>query len=339
MKTIDGVIAEIKADIKLRKMELAEMVERGEAAWTNAESKRSKAILREVTDLKYNLARAEDVKREEDENDRRMHDVHPSGAESPFKTASVHVGNEPHTYSRANDPKGDGKPFLNDVVAAYRGNPQANERLSRHMREVEVDRGYEERTAGYAGLVSNFPNLVVPAYLTSQYAAKPSAARPFADVYRHVDLPPQGLKVELAKANTSTTAALQTTELVAAGGGNYDADPLEISVQTAESWQLVLRQAIERGVITEQVVIGDMLDQMHALIDSTLLTQATTGLFDVATRIDASGSANDLTLCRCGFRQRLRCLRLCSIRASRRTLSSIPGVGSGLSRLSALPGR
>ena len=114
----------------------------------------------------------------------------------------------------------------------------------------------------------------------NEYAAKPSAARPFADICRHVDLPAEGMNVELAKGNTSATAALQTSELVAAGGGNYDADPLELSVQTAEAWQLVSRQAIERGRVTEHVVMGDMLDQIGALMDSTLITQTTTGLFD-----------------------------------------------------------
>ena len=46
-------------------------------------------------------------------------------------------------------------------------------------------------------------NLVVPSYLTSEYAAKPSAARPFADICRPVSLPAEGMKVELAKGNTS----------------------------------------------------------------------------------------------------------------------------------------
>ena len=93
------------------------------------------------------------------------------------------------------------------------------------------------------------------------------------------------MTVELATANTTSTAALQTSELVAAGGGNYDANPLQLTVQTSEAWQLVSRQAIERGRVTENVVLGDMLDQMNALLDKTLITQTTTGLFDSGTRI------------------------------------------------------
>ena len=195
------------------------------------------------------------------------------------------IGSEPRTYSRDSDPEGKGTAFLTDVVAAYRGSPQANERLSRHAREYEVDnKGRKTRAAGDVN-TGALPNLIVPQYLVSEYAAKPSNARPFADICRHVDLPQEGLKVEIAKGNTTSTAALQTSELVAAGGGNFDVDPLELSVQTAEAWQLVSRQAIDRGRVTEAVVMADMLDQVAALVDSTLITQTTTGLYDSGTRI------------------------------------------------------
>jgi hypothetical protein len=60
---------------------------------------------------------------------------------------------------------------------------------------------------------------------------------------------------------------------------------LQLSVQTAEAWQLVSRRAIDRGKVSEQVVVSDLMDQMGALLDATLLTQATTGLYDSGTRI------------------------------------------------------
>ena len=93
------------------------------------------------------------------------------------------------------------------------------------------------------------------------------------------------MTVELAKGNTSATAALQTSQLVAAGGGNFDVDPLSLTVQTSEAWQLVSRQSIDRGRVSESVVMNDILDQMGALLDSTLITQATTGLYDSGTRV------------------------------------------------------
>jgi HK97 family phage major capsid protein len=296
---IDGVISNIKAEIKLRKMELAEMIERGEresrTVMTAAENKRSKALFHEIDELKDKLARAEAVKVEDDEADMAARDIHPTDVRSPHKVATVHIGNEPRTYSRENDPEGKGTAFLTDVIGAFRGNPASNERLARHAREYEVDnKGRKTRAAGDVA-TGNLPNLVIPQYLVSLYAARPSAARPFADICRHEDLPAEGMKVELAKGNTSATAALQTTELTAAGGGNYDADPLELSVQTAEAWQLVSRQAIDRGRVTENVIMGDMLDQMAALLDSTLITQAATGLYASGTRITYDDASPTVT--------------------------------------------
>ena len=226
--------------------------------------------------------------------------VRRSDGSTPAYDEVMRVTSEARTYSRADDPDAKGTAFLTDVVAAYRGSPQANERLARHAREYEVDnKGRQTRAAGDV-TTGNLPNLVIPSYLVSEYAARPSAARPFADICRPVSLPPEGMKVELAKGNTSVTAGLQTTELVAGGGGNYDADPLELSVQTAEAWALVSRQAIDRGRVTENVVMSDMLDQMGALLDSALITQATTGLYDSGTRITYDSAsptvAEDLSL-------------------------------------------
>ena len=282
---INQMVIRARADVERLKTELRTLIE-GKNDLTDAEAKRSQELTRKLDIARGKLAEAEQVQAEEADFDHRAAEVHPTGAAPLTRaTADVRVTREPRTYSKDNDPQVKGGQFLGDVAAAYRGNPQANERLARHMREYEVDNPrYAERTAGYADS-TNFPNLVVPQYLVDQYAAKPSNARPFADICRHIDLPSQGMKVELAKGNTTTTAALQASELTAAGGGNFDADPLELSVQTAEAWQLLSRQAIERGTVTDEVVMNDMLDQMHALIDSTLLTQATTGLYDSGTRI------------------------------------------------------
>ena len=225
------------------------------------------------------LSRAREVEADEARIDAMSRDSRPTAADARLReagngTASFSVTSEPHTYARETDAKG--AHFLADVVNAYRGEPTAIERLARHQREYQVDNPRMERAAGDV-TTGSLPNPVVPSYLVSEYAAKPSAARPFADICRHVDLPAEGLKVEMAKGNTSATAALQTSELVAAGGGNFDADPLELSVQTAEAWQLISRQAIERGRVSEQIVLDDMLTQVGSLVDSTLITQATHG--------------------------------------------------------------
>ena len=149
----------------------------------------------------------------------------------------MRVGSEPRTYSRNTDPEGNGTAFLTDVIGAFRGNSQSTERLARHAREYEVDnKGRKTRAAGDV-TTGALPNLVIPSYL---YGPLRGQAERCATVRGHLSAgiaTPEGMKVELAKGNTSATAALQTSELVAAGGGNYDADPLELSVQTSEAWR------------------------------------------------------------------------------------------------------
>jgi hypothetical protein len=76
------------------------------------------------------------------------------------------VKSEERTYHRGNTY--DGGPFLQDVVrqTLFR-DVEAEQRLSRHMREERVERGkYLERAAGTGA----FAGLTVPQYLTEMYA-------------------------------------------------------------------------------------------------------------------------------------------------------------------------
>jgi hypothetical protein len=289
---ITEIIAGYERDIGRDRAEIKRMCESAELAGRSnlsaVEDQRAETLMAAIERNQASLARAKVIKAEEDEQESRLtetHKVTPASRSIAAYDDVIRIGSEPRTYSRDKDPEGTGVHFLNDVVAAFRGNPSANERLARHQRETEVDNPKRKERAAGDVTTGAFPNLVIPQFLVDQYAAKPTAARPFADVCRHIDLPAEGMKVELAKGNTTSTAALQATELVAPAGGNFDADPLELLVQTAEAWQLVSRQSIERGRVTEQIVVNDMLDQMNALVDSTLLTQTTTGLYDSGTRI------------------------------------------------------
>jgi hypothetical protein len=295
MQTIADLIAGIESDIRRDRAAIEGILDVAKSErrshLTATEDQHCELLIDAITRNQEKLERARALKAEEDQQEKRLDTVTyaPNRAERAGMQKYeqvVRIGQEPHTYSRDKDPEGKGTAFLTDVIGAYRGNPGSNERLSRHMREYEVDnKGRQTRAAGDV-TTGALPNLVIPSYLVSEYAAKPSAARPFCDNgMRHVDLPPEGMNVEIALGNTTATAALQTSELVAAGGGNFDVNPLEVPVKTAEAWQLVSRQAIDRGRVTEQVVIADMLDQVAALIDKTVITETTTGLHDASTRI------------------------------------------------------
>ena len=160
----------------------------GRSNLTQAEDIRCETFLAQIKSAKENrenaaaaLARAKVIQAEENASESRL-DVTRSTASNGTVARSaakydevMRVGSEPRVYSRADDPEGKGTAFLTDVIGAFRGNPQSNERLSRHAREYEVDnKGRQSRAAGDV-TTGSLPNLVVPSYLVSAYAAKPSA--------------------------------------------------------------------------------------------------------------------------------------------------------------------
>jgi hypothetical protein len=102
--------------------------------------------------------------------------------------------------------------------------------------------------------------------------------RPLANVMNNHNLPADGMTLNLSKITTATSAALQTTQLTDVSATSIGETDLAISVQTAAGQQLVSRQAIERGTGIEDVTMGDLQKRVATLIDSTVITQATTGL-------------------------------------------------------------
>jgi hypothetical protein len=305
---IESDLAQLDSQIENDRSAIQAMLDTASAqrrnALTMAEDAKADALFKSIETARAArrrkegaLAQARAVEDDENRLEERLNVTHKTGAPrqngtgKPAYDEVARIGSEPRVYSRDNDPEAKGIPFITDLISSFRGDANASERIARHGREYEVDnQGRKTRAAGDV-TTGAFPNLVIPQYLVNEYAAKPSSARPFADICRHVDLPPEGMTVSLAKGNTTSTAALQATELVAPAGGNFDADPLNLTVQTAEAWQLVSRQAIERGKVTESLVLNDMLDQMHGLIDNTLITQTTTGLYDSGTRITYDSAA------------------------------------------------
>jgi hypothetical protein len=328
--TIDNLIEQYEGKVRASKraaIDIKDIAEEEGRGLTRDERRQLADIEEQIEKDKQGAARARALKVEEDQNDAAMQETYrldtktmtyknargevqnPANTDGgkqrgawPYRSSVrnsgkpaydqvMRVGQEPHTYSRDIDPESKGEQFLSDVIGAYRGIGDAQERIARHQREWEVDNPKRQARAAGDVVSSGFPNLIVPQYLTDLYAAKPSNARPFADMCTHKDLPSEGMNVELAKGNTVTTAALQSSEMTAPAGTSHDDDPLELPVLTAENWQQVSLQAIQRGRVTEQIILNDLLDGMHTLIDSTLLTQASTGLFAAGTRLTYDDAA------------------------------------------------
>lgn len=216
-----------------------------------------------------------------------------SGMKAPAYDQVARVGSEERTYNPEKDPKG--KQFLRDVAAAHLGNFQARERVERHCNEEMVERGntFAERAAGTGA----FAGLVVPQYLTELVAKAASAARPFADICNKHDLPEVGNTVNISRITTATSAAAQSAENAAVSETNIDDTLLTETMFTVAGQQTLSRQAIDRGIGTEDVTLDDLVRRYHSALDSKLLNDATTGLTNVANAVtytDASPTAAEL---------------------------------------------
>jgi hypothetical protein len=244
----------------------------------------------EIKSIEARLANIGRLSAEVAETTQRMNRVEPTNTPRPPAYDEVaRVTREERSYHTGNDRKG--AMFLRDVLRKHFFNDHdANERLSRHMREEsDLRSGYLTRAVGTGG----FAGLVVPQYLTDMYAPATAALRPFADVCNHHDLPPDGMTVNIARITTPSQVALQTSENSAVANQDMNDTLLTENIQTAAGQQTVSRQAAERGIGIEEIVMDDLFRRYATDIDAALVNQATTGLAAVATNIqydDASPS-------------------------------------------------
>jgi hypothetical protein len=194
------------------------------------------------------------------------------------------VGQETRTYHEGNDPTG--RYFLQDVLrSSLFADIDSQQRLGRHMAEERVERGgdpMQQRTL--APLTTNFSGLVVPQYLIDLAAPYAKAARPLADAVRKHPLPASGMTVNISRATTATTAAVQT-QGDAVSETAFDDTILTINVQTIAGSQTVSRQAAERGEGVLDVLFQDLLSSYNTALDNELLNQGTNGLATVGNAV------------------------------------------------------
>lgn len=217
----------------------------------------------------------------------------PAAGERAVGGATVTRGER--TYRADTDPTG--RNFMRDVIGAHFGGYGAQANLARHMEEERVERaeyvvGMEQRAAGTGA----FAGLVVPQYLTDLYGKAAKAGRPLANAMRQLPLPATGMTVNISRITTATSTAIQT-ENVAVSETNIDDTLLSPPVITVAGSQTLSRQAVERGVGTDEVTIEDLIRSYGTTLDSTLINQASTGLDAIATAItydDASPTAAEL---------------------------------------------
>jgi hypothetical protein len=290
-------LAEVKTILaKARNEGRANLSEEEDADCTRAFGRRDEAEreLQGIAAKHTNAKRALDAEREIEQAQTEIRgDAKTAVAAKPAYDRVARVGAEERTYHPGNC-RG-GAQFLKDVVGQFLYRDMESEhRLARHMQEERVERGhYLERAVGTGA----FAGLTVPQYLTEMYAPAVAARRPFADAMRKVDLPAQGMTVNISRVTTASGVALQATENTAVQNTDMDDTLLTENVQTAAGQQTISRQAIDRGTGVDDIVMGDLQRRYATSIDSTIINQATTGLLAVATDVaytDASPTVAEL---------------------------------------------
>jgi len=188
-----------------------------------------------------------------------------TGAEEPVVRGSAVVTREERMYDVENQKRG--VSFVADVVnAQLRGDLDAAQRLQRHMAEERAE-GVELRDVGTGA----FTGLTVPQYLTDLVAPPKRAMRPMADLARKLALPADGMTVNISRITTGTATAVQATEN--AGVQETDADDtlLTVDVRTIAGQQDISVQALQRSVGADAVIIADLQNAYHTVLDSQII--------------------------------------------------------------------
>ena len=175
------------------------------------------------------------------------------------------VTRESRTYSERS-----ASSFFKDAYnAQFKSDFTAQDRLSRHMREEEIER----RDVG----TPQFEGLVIPQYLIDLAAPLARAGRPFADFATNkMSLPASGMTLEISRMTTGSSTAVQVTQNDAVSETDVDDTLLTVNVRTIAGQQDLSRQAIERGTGIDVFVAADLIKSWHTTLDSQILNGAGT---------------------------------------------------------------
>lgn len=194
----------------------------------------------------------------------------PAGQRNQSVARAV-VTSEPRTYShRSNlypDQHGEKVSFFADAYKARTGNAQAQERMARHQREVEVDAQTERDSGGQtqrASTTTTFGSLVVPQYLVDMVAPLLRAGRPIANICNGHELPDRGMALIIPRITTGTATAVQATQNTAVQNTDPAVTDLTVPVVTVAGQVDVSRQTLERGENVDYLLYGD-LARAHAV--------------------------------------------------------------------------
>ena len=154
--------------------------------------------------------------------------------------------------------------FLSDAIAAKFGNDSAAaDRLARAR---------DEALSEYRSTSGNYGGLVVPQYLTEQFAATLASGRPFLEAVTKVALPAQGMNMVIPRGATTTGVAAQTTEGTAVTNQTFTESDLTVPVRTFAGQQVVSRQSIDRGTGIGGILLADLYQQYATKVNVSALS-------------------------------------------------------------------
>ena len=176
---------------------------------------------------------------------------------------NIKVVSEEQTY------RADGEhDFLSDAIAAKFGNDNAaSDRLAR-AREEALSTG----KMSLRSTTGNYGGLVVPQYLTEQFAATLASGRPFLEAVTKVALPAQGMNMVIPRGATATGVAAQTTEGTAVTNQTFTESDLTVPVRTFAGQQVVSRQSIDRGTGIGQILLADLYQQYATKVNVSAIS-------------------------------------------------------------------
>lgn len=265
-EVLDAAAAEQRADLTS-----------DEAAAIDAARSQIAAIDEQASDLEARISELEaDAERSQRAAELRDQ-LEPTRGEQPVRRR-VAVGAEERVYR----PDGEHSFFRDAYASRGAAGSVAADRLARHLEQER-----EQRDVG----TSAFGGLVVPQYLTDEFAPVLRDGRAFLNAVRQVPLPDEGTSFIVPRGQTGVSVAAQASQgdAVSETNADYDND-LTVTVSTYAGQQDVSRQALERGTPgIDQLLYADLAAAYAEAMDTAAITAtlATSGI-NAVTYTDAS---------------------------------------------------
>jgi hypothetical protein len=100
---------------------------------------------------------------------------------------------------------------------------------------------------------------VPPQYLTDMYSPELRSGRPFLSRVRSMDLPPEGMVLNVPLSNTPTLVSSQTSENSSVTSRDVTTTDLAVNVRTIAGFTDVSDQSLDRGHLVDELIFADLL--------------------------------------------------------------------------------